>query len=74
MNRALLFTPSSAFLSAYVLLAAATPASAFDPNLPYPAEVALADEAEKGFVYRRFPGSARLYTYDLDTPNPLCLQ
>lgn len=69
MNRALLCRPSSAFLSACVLLIGTAPASAaFDPNLPYPAEVALADEAEKGYVYRRFPGSARLYTYDLDTP------
>lgn len=58
---------SSVLLSAFVL-AATTPASAFDPNLPYPAEVALADEGVKGFVFRRFPGSARLYTYDLDTP------
>lgn len=68
MSRALLFRPSSALLSACVLLAATAPASAFDSNLPYPSEVALADEAGKGFVYRRFPGSARLYTYDLDTP------
>lgn len=59
---------SSLLLSVCVLMAATAPAFAFDPNLPYPAEVALADEGDKGFVFRRFPGSARLYTYDLDTP------
>ena len=51
------------------LLAGLTPARAFDANLPYPAEVALSDEGDRGFVFRRFPGSQRLYTYDLDRPN-----
>ena len=26
----------------------------------------MSDEGDKGFVFRRFPGSQRLYTYDLD--------
>ena len=42
------------------------PAHAFDPNLPYPSEVALSEEGDQGFVFRRFPGSQRLYTYDQD--------
>ena len=42
------------------------PAHAFDANLPYPSEVALSEEGDQGFVFRRFPGSQRLYTYDLD--------
>ncbi|HEY2010223.1 MAG TPA: hypothetical protein VGH23_14630 [Rhizomicrobium sp.] len=36
---------------------------------PYPAEVALNDEGDKGFLFRRFPGGQRLYTYDLDKEN-----
>ena len=32
----------------------------------YPAEVALIEEGEKGFLFRRFPGAQRLYIYDLD--------
>jgi predicted lipoprotein with Yx(FWY)xxD motif len=32
----------------------------------YPAQVALDQEGDKGFVFRRFPGAQRLYTYDLD--------
>jgi len=35
----------------------------------YPAEVALDDEGDKGLLFRRFPGSQRLYTYDLDKTN-----
>jgi len=42
------------------------PADIADITLAYPAEVALSDEGDKGFVFRRFPGSQRLYTYDLD--------
>jgi predicted lipoprotein with Yx(FWY)xxD motif len=42
------------------------PAHAFDANLPYPSEVALSEEGDQGFVFRRFPGSQRLYTYDQD--------
>jgi predicted lipoprotein with Yx(FWY)xxD motif len=49
----------------------ATPGSNTPPDLlkGYPAEVALSDEGQKGFVFRRFPGSQRLYTYDRDTPD-----
>lgn len=32
----------------------------------YPAEVALDEEEGKGFLFRRFPGAQRLYTYDRD--------
>ena len=40
--------------------------AAFDASLPYPAEVALSEVGDKGYVYVRFPGAQRLYTYDLD--------
>jgi predicted lipoprotein with Yx(FWY)xxD motif len=40
--------------------------AAFDIGLPYPTEVALSEEGDKGYVFRRFPGAQRLYTYDLD--------
>ena len=50
-----------------LFLGMAAPAlAAFDEALPYPTEVALSQEGDKGFVYRRFPGSQRLYIYDLD--------
>jgi predicted lipoprotein with Yx(FWY)xxD motif len=50
-----------------LLLLTAVPArAAFDVGLPYPTEVALSEEGDKGYVFRRFPGSQRLYTYDLD--------
>jgi predicted lipoprotein with Yx(FWY)xxD motif len=49
------------------LRAESAPPDANDVKLPYPAEVALSDEGEKGFVFRRFPGSQRLYVYDRDT-------
>jgi predicted lipoprotein with Yx(FWY)xxD motif len=39
--------------------------AAFDANLPYPTEVALSQEKD-GYIFRRFPGTQRLYTYDLD--------
>lgn len=35
-------------------------------NASYPAEVALGEEGDKGFLFRRFPGAQRLYTYDRD--------
>ena len=38
-----------------------------DVRIGYPAQVALSDEGAKGFIYRRFPGSQRLYTYDMDS-------
>jgi predicted lipoprotein with Yx(FWY)xxD motif len=34
---------------------------------PYPVEVALDAEGDKGFLFRRFPGGQRLYIYDLDS-------
>jgi len=40
--------------------------AAFDATLPYPTEVALSEVGDKGFVFVRFPGAQRLYTYDLD--------
>ena len=45
---------------------AATPAQL---NASYPAEVALDEEGDKGFLFRRFPGAQRLYTYDRDGKN-----
>ena len=33
---------------------------------PYPGEVALDAEGEKGLLFRRFPSGQRLYVYDLD--------
>ena len=49
-----------------------TPArAAFDVALPYPTEVALSEEGDKGFVFRRFPGAQRLYIYDLDRGGPV---
>ena len=50
-----------------VCIALSAPAlAAFNEALPYPTEVAVSQEGDKGFVFRRFPGSQRLYTYDLD--------
>jgi predicted lipoprotein with Yx(FWY)xxD motif len=50
-----------------VLILHCVPAkAAFDIALPYPTEVALSEEGDKGYVFRRFPGAQRLYTYDLD--------
>jgi len=40
--------------------------AAFDATLPYPTEVALSEVGDKGYVFVRFPGAQRLYTYDLD--------
>jgi len=34
----------------------------------HPREVAFVDEAERGWVYRKFPSGVRLYTYDRDLP------
>jgi predicted lipoprotein with Yx(FWY)xxD motif len=39
-----------------------------DINAPYPAEVGLTDEGDKGYSFRRCPGNQRLYTYDADSP------
>jgi predicted lipoprotein with Yx(FWY)xxD motif len=43
--------------------------AAFDEGLSYPSEVALSQEGDRGFVFRRFPSSQRLYIYDLDKPD-----
>jgi predicted lipoprotein with Yx(FWY)xxD motif len=40
--------------------------AAFDATLPYPTEVALSEVGDKGYVFVRFPGAQRLYTYDMD--------
>ena len=50
----------------FLVLCGTTASLAFDAGLPYPGEVALSEEGDAGFVYRRFPGSQRLYTYDMD--------
>ena len=56
----------------FLCFIAATSAHAAGPQPPpskppiHPEEVALADEGEDGFVYRRFPTSQRLYTNDRD--------
>jgi predicted lipoprotein with Yx(FWY)xxD motif len=38
----------------------------FNLQLAYPTEIALVDEGDKGYVFRRFPTGQRLYVYDLD--------
>jgi len=40
--------------------------AAFDVASGYPTEVALSEEGDKGYIFRRFPGGQRLYTYDTD--------
>jgi len=52
--------------AALFVICGIVPVCAFDANLPYPAEVALSEEGDHGFIFRRFPGSQRLYIYDLD--------
>jgi predicted lipoprotein with Yx(FWY)xxD motif len=52
--------------SVLLLICHGPSARAFDIALPYPAEVSLSQDGDKGFVYRSCPGSQRLYTYDLD--------
>ena len=56
-------------VTAFLLSLSAPALAAFDEALPYPTEVALSQEGDKGFVFRRFPGSQRLYFYDLDKPD-----
>lgn len=67
MNRSV-FPPVALALLLSPLFGAAALGQArrFDPALPYPGEVAVSNAAGKGYVFRRFPGSGRLYTYDLD--------
>jgi predicted lipoprotein with Yx(FWY)xxD motif len=60
------FSRSLPVLASAAILVCSSPIKAFDANLPYPAEVALSEEGDQGFVFRRFPGSQRLYIYDLD--------
>ena len=58
---------SVAAAAALMTLCGAAPAwAAFDAALPYPAEVALSEVGDKGYVFVRFPGAQRLYTYDQD--------
>ena len=52
--------------TAFLILCHGSSAHAFDVALPYPGQVSLSQEGDKGFVYRSCPGSLRLYTYDLD--------
>ena len=49
-------------------LAQSPPARAAADSAPvgYPEEVALSQEGASGWVFRRFPGGQRLYTYDRD--------
>ena len=65
-NRASLSPPMALPLTVLTLLSLADGARAYDVNLRYPSEVALSQEGDKGYVFRRFPGSQRLYTYDRD--------
>lgn len=64
MNRAVF---PMALLLWPLLGAAAFAQKPFDPALPYPEEVAVSNDVGKGYIYRRFPGNGRLYTYDLDS-------
>jgi len=58
---------SVAAAASLMTLCGAVPAwAAFDAALPYPAEVALSEVGDKGYVFVRFPGAQRLYTYDQD--------
>jgi predicted lipoprotein with Yx(FWY)xxD motif len=66
MTRRPVTLPSWAILLLSVC-AAAPALAAFDEGLPYPTQVALSQEGDKGFVFRRFPTSQRLYIYDLDS-------
>lgn len=65
-KRASLFPPMALPLTVLTLLSLAGGARAYDVSLRYPSEVALSQEGDKGYVFRRFPGSQRLYTYDRD--------
>ena len=63
-------TPSAVAAMISLLICEGTPALAqIDLTSPYPAEVALSQEGDKGYLFRRNPGSQRLYTYDLDRPD-----
>ena len=50
-----------------------TASAAIDINAPYPAEVSLTDEGDKGLVFRRCPNNARLYVSDAElNGHPAC--
>src|ERR1041384_4545025 len=53
-------------VAALLIFCGAPAWAAFDATLPYPAEVALQEAGAKGYVFVRFPGAQRLYTYDQD--------
>jgi predicted lipoprotein with Yx(FWY)xxD motif len=58
--------PAAALLGLVAWCAGFAQAAPFNPGLAYPSEVALSDEGARGYVFRRFPGSQRLYFYDRD--------
>jgi predicted lipoprotein with Yx(FWY)xxD motif len=68
IRRAFVFLAAAMALAVLALLRLTGGAHAYDTSLRYPSEVALSLEGEKGYVFRRFPGSQRLYTYDKDKP------
>jgi predicted lipoprotein with Yx(FWY)xxD motif len=60
-------------LAAASLLALSPARAAIDIDAPYPAEVSLTDEGDKGFVFRRCPSNTRLYVSDADkNGRPAC--
>jgi predicted lipoprotein with Yx(FWY)xxD motif len=60
-------------LTAASLLALGPARAAINIDAPYPAEVSLTDEGDKGFVFRRCPGNTRLYVSDADkNGHPAC--
>jgi predicted lipoprotein with Yx(FWY)xxD motif len=65
-------TLSCSFAIALVALCSpiqAQEASTTRPTAAYPGEVALDEEGDHQFLFRRFPGAQRLYTYDRDGKN-----
>ena len=68
IRRSLVFLLVTITLAVLALIRLTGSSYAYDISLRYPSEVALSLEGDKGYVYRRFPGSQRLYTYDKDTP------
>jgi predicted lipoprotein with Yx(FWY)xxD motif len=68
IRRSLVFLIVTITLAALALIRLTGISYAYDVSLRYPSEVALSLEGDKGYVFRRFPGSQRLYTYDKDNP------
>lgn len=66
IRQSLRFSPAIPSLVILALLVGVGVARAENTDLRYPAEVALSQEGDRGYVFRRFPGSQRLYTYDKD--------